>query len=369
MHRHRRKIFIGIALAFVFLIWIKLATIGDDPKKEVEAYKKSLIAKGEKLEISELIPPPVPPEQNGADIVSEALGMMTPDDYQESNLIPAMCLIAPGKAIACFEQPDVRDRYFTNSWENESAIVADDGPMTELLKQDVNYPTIDFHLDYKGNGGTDAQPLSPLRWSAKRLSAEAMCDLRRGNAASAETNICAILALINGQQDERRELFQIIRIGMSSIAADATWASLESSNINDAELATVQSSWERLEFIHAMENALLMQRAWFESEIAKIEASNDYFNKAMGSYVMTVDWSDGLREGFSDILSNSKLACSRSMYRASWIYWTNRKCCRTTKLFWKRFEQWKRTGSLTLTIMIWQSDSRPTQQMSRTIGW
>ena len=144
MLRHRWKILIGIVLVFAVWTGIELATIGNGPKKEVEAYKKSLIAKGEKLEISELLPPPVPPEQNGADVLREAFNMLTTDGYEESNLVPAMRMIAPGTAIVCFEQPEIRDTFYTNSWSNAMAVVEDDRPMVELLKQAMNYPAIDF---------------------------------------------------------------------------------------------------------------------------------------------------------------------------------------------------------------------------------
>jgi hypothetical protein len=348
---HRWKILIGIVVVLISLTGIELATIGHGPKEEVEAYKKSLIAKGEKLEISELLPPAVPRGQNGADVVIEALNMSTTEDY--SNSVPAMRMIAPGKAIVCFEQSEICDWDFTNSWSNAMAVVENDRPMTELLKQAVNYPAFDFYLDYKEDG-RDTRYYEPLEWSVNRLSTEAMCDLHQGDAASVVTNICVMLALINGEQDERQELFQSLRIHMTWFAANASWALLQSSNVNDAELAILQSGWERPEYIRAVENTLLMQRAWMESEIAKAPASNDYFEKEMQpDDWQSVDWSDGLGEGFNDLLHNAKLACSVSMYRSSWIYWDELQALKNRQLFWKRFEQWKRMGSLTPPTPIW----------------
>ena len=63
----------GIALVFVLLTWIEVTTIGNGPKKQVEAYKKSLIAKGEKLDISELLPTPVPPERYSTGVMPSRL--------------------------------------------------------------------------------------------------------------------------------------------------------------------------------------------------------------------------------------------------------------------------------------------------------
>ena len=51
----------------------------------------------------------------------------------------------------------------------------------------MNYPAIDFHLDYDDWRGF-SRCIRPLGFSARGLSAEAMCDLHRGDAASAATN-------------------------------------------------------------------------------------------------------------------------------------------------------------------------------------
>lgn len=319
MLRHRWKILIGIALIFVLLTGIELAILGNGPKKEVEAYKKSLIAKGEKLKISELVPPSVPPEQNGADTLSQAFALLTPEDRAYSNSIPPMEIIAPGKAIVCFEQPEVRNEQFTNSWANALAVVADDQPVIELLRQVTNYPAIDFHLNYEDQSAVDRY-LEPLSFAVDRLSAAAMCDLHQGDAASAATNISVILAFVKGLDDEPLDAFQFRRISLTWLAADATWELLQSSNVSDGELAGLQRNWEGLEYIHGMENAFAMQRAFSESEILKMRASVNYFNKQTRGFEEDVDWSADWREVVDSLANNSRLAFAKSMYRASWTY-------------------------------------------------
>ena len=321
MLRHRWKILIGIVLVFVVWTGIQVTTIGNGPKKEVEAYKKSLVAKGEKLEISEFLPPPIPPGQNGADALNQAFRLLTPEDYDDSNSIPAMLMIAPAKAIVCFEQPDVCEYYFTNSWADELAVVADDCPMTELLRRVTDYQAIDFYLDYSNNIEKQLQIIETLLCSTRRLSTEAMCDLNRGNASSAVTNICAILTLVNGEQDERLTSLQFVRMDQSETAAQISWELMQSSNANDSDLALLQTKWERLRFIRPMENAILMERAIDESDITKMQKSDEYFNQRTGWTARDVDWSDGWREGFDDLFCNTRVVCAKSMYHASWIYW------------------------------------------------
>lgn len=323
MLRHRWKILIGIVLVFVVWTSIEVTTIGNGPKKEVEAYKKSLIAKGEKLEISELLPPSVPPEQNGADVFNQALGHLAPEDSEEySNSFPALRMIAPGKAIVCFEQPDVRGSDFTNSWVNVIAAVEDNRPITELLKHVMNYPAIDFHVDYGEQNETSIFLYPSLIYEGtRRLSSEAMCDLHSGDAASATTNICAILALVNGLRNEWLLNFQTMRNITTLTAGDATWELLQSSNVSDSELVTVQGSWERVEPIHVIENEILVQRALDESGALRMQTSEEYFNERTSwAKPSAVNWSDGLRSGLSQIADNARLKCCKSIYHGSWIY-------------------------------------------------
>jgi hypothetical protein len=201
------------------------------------------------------------------------------------------------------------------------AVVADDRPMTELLRQAATYQAIDFQLDY-GKGAVVAPPLvEPLVYFAHRLSAEATCDLYQGDAASAVTNISVILALVNNLEDERLLIFQQIRIYMTWIVANTTWGLLQSSNLNDAQLVLLQSRWNQLEFIRATENAYLVERARSESEIVKMQASDKYFNDAVSwAKPADVNWSDGLRDGLDSLTDWAKFTCAESMFRSSWIY-------------------------------------------------
>ena len=81
------------------------------PANALETYKKSLRDKGEKLELNEVLPPPVPAEQNCVEAVQAAFAAFSPGN---ENIPNAMRMVAPGKAIVGLSQPDVRDPEFTN---------------------------------------------------------------------------------------------------------------------------------------------------------------------------------------------------------------------------------------------------------------
>ncbi len=81
-------------------------TMHVQPQHEVEAYKKMLRDKGEKLEISEVLPPHVPDASNGVALLESAFGLLVPTGYQYTNLPPAMQMVAPGKAMVGWIQPN-----------------------------------------------------------------------------------------------------------------------------------------------------------------------------------------------------------------------------------------------------------------------
>lgn len=309
---HRWKILIAVAVVMLALTGVWVATMSLGPSNDVDAYRKTLIANGEKLKISEVAPQPVPADQNGADTLNQAFRLLIPAGSDSSYEPPTMTPVAPGKAMVGFEQPEVRDYNSTNSWSIEMGMVEADRPATELLRQAMNYPAYDFHLDYEKGPETPLPHLAQMKRCAIRLSAEAMCDLHEGDAASATTNLCATLALVNGMHDERFLISQLVRIAMAAIAAQGSWELLQSTNANDAELAMLQKSWARLEYIHAMEKTILMERAIHESTVEKMRGSNEYFNRIASPY------SPG--GGSIDFWDSVKFAGAKFMWKTSWTY-------------------------------------------------
>jgi len=323
----RRKILIvlGVALAAAVLIpvihhyQLRAAT---------EAYIAELKAKGEPLELSQVLPPPVPPEQNGANIVREAFALFAPEDEGfYTNLPPAMGMIAPGKAMIGWAEPDVRgyyNGYYTNTWESVKAAAETNRPVTEMLRQVMDYQTIVFQPDYSEWPAMPLDHLSPLRRCALELSIPTMCDLHEGDAASATTNLCAMLALVRGMQEERTFLSQHTRQFVASVAAEGTWELLQSTNVTDGELVLLQRSWEQVEYIKAAEKTFQVERACLESTIRKMRASGAEVNRVVGLYSFTnrsgSEASGNWLQDFKHAWRGTKRARAKILWRSSWSY-------------------------------------------------
>jgi hypothetical protein len=306
-------IFMGVSCAVSFVM------MRVQPENQVEAYKKFLREKGEKLEISKVLPPPVSPGNNCADAVEDAFRTFSSGGGKIPN---TMQMVAPGKAMTGWARPDVRGYDFTNSWEDFGAAVAADRPAIELLKQVFERPELDFHLDYQKGFLMLLPHLAPLKRSAQRLSAAAICDLHEGNTGSAATNLCAMLGLVQADRREGVIISQLVRIAMAAIAASATWELLQYTNVPDAQLATLQKSWEQQEFISAAENSFLMERAIMSETMKKMRASHTEFRSTLGmaSSGSSSSTSPGWTLDLDELFSEAKLASGEMMWRASWSY-------------------------------------------------
>lgn len=272
--KNRWKILIaaGIALALVMLIPVIYhyqlrSTIGN--------YITELKAKGERMELAQVIPPTVPPGENAAPLFWKAVGLFsTNDDVLITNPPSAMHGIAPGKAMAGWMQSEIHDGNVTNSWEELRDALARNEKALKLLDQMTNRSIFDFHLQYASRFEMQITNLVSEKKAVQKLSAGAVCELHFGDTALAVRDIQAMLVLVNGTDDERTVISQLVRIALAQIAAATTWELLQSTNLTDESLAVLQGDWSQLEFIKALQRAFPVEREGAITTFTKWRNSN-----------------------------------------------------------------------------------------------
>jgi len=234
----------------------------------VANYVAELKAKGEPMDLAQVIPPRVPAEENSADILRKGDESFNEEfaadkSLLETNFVYGMRMVAPGKAMVRWCQPDVRDIDGTNSWENVTKAVGQNSKAFALLQQIVAKPNFDFHVDYSP-GVADLNftnfYLSQCKRESQRLEAAVINDLHQGDTDSAVKNLRAMLALVKAMHDERLVISELVRIAMAQITLTANWEFLQSTNLTDEQLAELQQDWTSLDFIRGDENAMAMER-------------------------------------------------------------------------------------------------------------
>ena len=314
----RWKILIALGILLLLAAASAWVTAHHQPQNAVEDYKKLLRAKGEKLELSEVLPPSMPPESNSVNAVRDAFSMFGSGNEK----IPdAMKMVAPGKAMVGWMQLDARSSDFTNSWDDFTADVEANRPAIELLHQVLERPKLDFQLDYKKGIALLLPHLSPLKRATQKLDAAVIYDLHNGERGAAVTNILTMLALVQRNASEGLLISHLVRIAMTSITVTPTWEFLQAANATDAPLAALQKGWEQMDFLSDAENTFETDRVWGMDFIQKARASHENFEGAF-SVVASMSSSGSSSSGWDweTITEKSRHAVAEVMWRSSWSY-------------------------------------------------
>src|SRR5262249_47775605 len=148
-----------------------------------------LRASGERLRLEEVLPRAIPPDKNSAPVLNRALGRWRRPSLLSLSLLDtnppaAMRMIAPGRALIGWAQPELRDRG-TNTWEEAESLVTENREALEALQQTIERPLLDYQLDYSQGFSLLLPHLAPLKQGARLLSAAAVCEMQRGDLVSA----------------------------------------------------------------------------------------------------------------------------------------------------------------------------------------
>ena len=265
------------ALIFGYVIHLR-------PKRAVARYKAGLMARGEKLTVSELTPLPVMPASNSVATYQRAIQLLrSMTTLLATNRPEAMRMVASGRAMVGWQQPNIVDVLpktpVTNDWAELAAVVANRREALTLLHTLIEQPTLDWQLQYR-EGFTLLLPhLAPAKSSAQCLQAATLLALREHRTAEAVSHLRTMLALVKSSRDERLIISQLVRIAIAHVAFATTWSALQSPELDDAQLAALQQDWLGLAFAMPMENALAMERAMAEMTMERMRNSSAEFKK------------------------------------------------------------------------------------------
>ena len=276
------KILILLGVAFAAVLLIPLIH-HYQLRFAVASYISKLKAQGEPMDLARVIPPPVPPDQNGVPLITHALANLKSEGVVANNPPPAMLMVARGRAMIGWQQPDLRISG-RNSWDDlgrELAAAKNDLASFQTL---ADHPVLDFNLDYQKGADIQIPHLAPLKRSAQWLSASALYDLHQEDPKSACADVRALLALVKGETDEWLIISQLVRIAIASIGSSATWEILQNPNVSDDDLAQLQQDWQSLEFTRPTEQAMMFERVEGLQGLAQIRKSSEKFDEIWGDF-------------------------------------------------------------------------------------
>ena len=196
---------VAILLLFPFLAVMAWLCINfSASRSRLSRFKTSLSQNGEKFELEAVLPHPVAFDQNGVGIFRRAMSAIYPSGTYSgvlsTNPPEAMVMVAPGKAAVGWQQKLIRHQA-TNNWEEILAELEQDEDGLRELEQIIDKPAFDFQLNYSQGFNMLLPHLSELKRAAQELKSAALCDLHRGDAASAVKRIRASVAMAKAMEE------------------------------------------------------------------------------------------------------------------------------------------------------------------------
>jgi hypothetical protein len=246
-------------------------------------YRAELVRKGEKLEISELLPRSVNSDSNGAPALMVAVRKLPKGTNIEISPI-AMKLVAPGRAVMGWRQPDLRTRSSeeTNTWEELAQQCRDSAAALDEIHAALQLPEFDFNVPYLQGFSALNPHLSSLKMAAQRLKNSTMLHLHEGNLELAFRDLQSLLALCRTLENEPLMISQLVHIACISIALSTTWEALQADGSTDAQLLELQRRWEKLRILEPCAQSFTMERAMMLPAFEQMRHSSalykNYFN-------------------------------------------------------------------------------------------
>jgi hypothetical protein len=295
-------------------------------RSATEAYIAQLEAEGEPMDLVQVLPPPIPPEQNGADLIRQATAMADADKgLLGTNFygIQIMKPVVPGKAMVCWQQPDDKEFNTTNSWPEIADAIAQNQNSFTLLRQIIGKPHFDFKINYGAGvadlGISNLLYLPNSKRATQRLSIATICDLHDGDTASAMKNLRAMLAITKGLKDERLAISELVRLAIAQNTMFANWEILQATNLTDGQLAQLQNDWSNMDFTESMENAILMERVIGEITLTKWRDSGSKLQDYLDSE-REAEEKYGMISGEKGFLAKVKTDPKIILWRYWWSY-------------------------------------------------
>jgi len=264
--KKRAKFLIVLGLVLVLLGSILFA-MHYLAKARLAAYKRQLIASGEKLDIEQLVPTPAPHGQSNATALLKAAEGLTPED----DFYPHwMKLIKPGRARVAWRQAELMEEVgfpgvMTNIWPLlRAAQMKDDEKLTEIGGL-LSSNNIQIPIDYqKGDAElftNFSEHLIAGKRMAKYFAAEAILDLRDGRTNEAMRDLLRCVATSKIYDSEPFMISQMVRYAAIAIAVLPCWECLQLKGWTDAQLAELQRQWESIDLLEEAAKSLAMERA------------------------------------------------------------------------------------------------------------
>ncbi|MEO7677454.1 MAG: hypothetical protein ABIV39_11895 [Verrucomicrobiota bacterium] len=317
-------------------------------KHDVEAYKKELIAKGEKLTIAEWIPRSSA-NGNAARVFMERVRPIS--EIRTDHHPSMMRMVAEGRAEASWKSDENYDLDFkrrTNVWEINRKDFEENAQALAELREAIDKGEMIFPVAYEQGFHAQLPHLARVKQGVVWLLDCMVNDLHGGNKTDAAANLKAALQFQKNYKGEPFLISHLVRIACLNVSFSATWEALQNSNWTDDNLKDFQEDWAAIPFGN-LDEVLSMERAMGIRMIAEArETGQDPQETMIGGSTTTV--LDDLNEFKAEILNDPKAAFNALLNQPN-------------KSLWKWVKSYQDELNL---LKMWQSGLKASREIEKT---
>jgi hypothetical protein len=228
---------------------------------QLARYKARLVAKGEELSLPKLLPPYSREAAQYHQQLGDATARLVILPVHPSDL-SLMLRTTSRFARAAWTQP-TPSLPTKGTWEDLAVEMSRSDPALSDLRRLLAAPV-------RGNSQAQMPPFnskSPFdlvsrRKTAQTFAAAVVNELHQGRRDAALTNLSAFIALARFHDEGGLLVDRMIQVAIGGLAIAATWESLQAPGWTEAQLASLQSDWQRLELARGFARTAEMERAF-----------------------------------------------------------------------------------------------------------
>ncbi len=283
-------------VCLVTLVGLCYVVINWSGKHAWDKYRQQLEAQGERIQVSDFVPPPVPDDQNFAmtpflkplfDFLPGTQTWRDRNAIQSLNRFAYYCPDWPGRADNWrlnrkFDLPgwlkEFNDQSRPKTATSASANTADRAqaaeavlaalkeyePVLAELRAASRRPQCRFNIRYEEENpaGIVLQHLSVLKKCVKILALRASAELALGRTDAAFQDLDQAFYLANASRSEPILISQLVRISQVQLIIQPLWEGLVERQWTDDQLKAFQDQLQRFDFVADCTRALQAERAF-----------------------------------------------------------------------------------------------------------
>jgi len=277
----------GVLLLLIALVVITAVRQKSNSRRALEAYIEELRAQGEAVSWEDLgYPPPAETNTSLSSFLAAVnkLGNARPSPGE----LDHMHFVAPGTAeigwAAAHPLRSSSSRLGTNAptWEQLIADVNAASNTLAELRASLQDPPLYFPMNL--TNPLAAMPKNPFvekRKGAQWLAADSLAALHEDDLARAQADLHSLTHMVQLHREDSTLVNTMIRVAISGLGLSTSWEALSAKGWTGQSLAQLQSDWEVIDLVAALERGMVGERIMVSQVFESAKSDPQYLGSIM----------------------------------------------------------------------------------------